>query len=75
MKLEPIYPAYHPVFTAKCRDCKTETNSPALLADLEKKGQYVCDRCAFTFYLKNFKPEFESRDLKEVKQYGSLYSN
>lgn len=71
--LHVVFPAYHPLFVVICRDCLKETNSPGALADLDKKGDYVCDRCAFTFYHVNAKPEFEARDLKEVKQYGSLY--
>lgn len=71
--LQPIFPAYHPVIVVICRDCKKETNSPEALADPNKPGEYVCDRCAFVFNLSDYKPEFEARDLKELKQYGSLY--
>lgn len=68
-----VYPAYHPKFTGICSNCKKSYDSNCLLVSYDVPSEYICDTCAWLYFYVKTKPIFEERDLKELKQYGSLY--
>lgn len=76
--LSPVYPARNPVFMGECKSCGKPKESPDLLAveDGKTQKQYVCTKCAFTFYgysLSQVSASQIERDARELKAYGSLF--
>ena len=67
-----VYPAYHPMFTAQCNNCKDECDSNILLTSIVP-DEYICKSCVYLYYHIDYIPILCERDLKELKQYGSLY--
>lgn len=70
-----VYPAYHPKFVAPCSNCKDECDSNILLITPDVPDEYICQHCASLYFYFDYIPVMCERDLKELKQYGSLYGD
>lgn len=72
-KFNAVYPAYHPKFVAVCSNCKGTYDSNTLLVTSDVPDEYICQSCVYLYYHVDYIPILCERDLKELKQYGSLY--
>ena len=77
MSLIPVYPARHPAFYARCKDCGETKDSPSLFADTDGEAfkAYICAKCVFTFGLlsgdKMQQMEID-RDSRELQNYDNF---
>lgn len=68
-----VYPAYHPMFTAQCNNCKYNFDSNILFTCPDEPNEYVCQKCLFTYRHIDTYTILCERDLKELNEYRSLY--